>query len=462
MLSLTIASKTEAMDLGALLNGTEGVQAIAGLTGAGLPPVSVQWSEGAGDGATYRGKRVLPRDMDVPLWVTAETRATLRQLVKKLARILSDECTLTLTDEVFGSWTLKVVRVGGGDFIYGPDTDGERDLRFMVTLRAGQPFWEQYTPETVDLTWGTATSGSVVLWNDGGLAVPPIWEIRGPGKNLSITSPDGEVLRWNGTLTNSEKLIIDSEKGTIVDGNGVNRYAELAPNPRFAVIPVAEERGWQIEYPNADPGIVRTNLMPNPNSKVNLDGWSVDNRAALSREQNLAQGGFRITANSAGIGCYLQHAGITITGGQSYGSQFRLPTRNGVRTFTAAMQFYNGTTFLSMTTFTWNAPDPSSTQFDNMVWRTFANAPATANKVVMQYSFEPLDGQRVVATVSKVAVEAGSSSQAYFDGDTVDTWTEIYAWTGSAGNSTSTKSISPDRTDSLVKPTWRERDWLII
>ena len=461
MLSLTIASETEAMDLGALLNGTEGVQAIAGLTGAGLPPVSVQWSEGAGDGATYRGKRVLPRDMDVPLWVTGETRAVLRQLVKKLARILANECTLTLTDEVFGSWTLKVVRIGGGDFIYGPDTDGERDLRFVVTLRAGQPFWEQYTPEFVDISWGTATSGSVVLWNDGGLAVPPVWEVHGPGKNLSITSPTGESLRWNGMLTNGEKLIIDCENGTVFDGNGNSRYSELGPSPRFADIPVAESRGWQIEYPNADPGIARINYITNPNGKVNTTGWSASN-VTLTREQNIVQGGFRCVGTLGQSGAIVS-AAIPVTPNGFYNAQFTLPTRNGVANHWGKIRWMNGATLLSLSYQVWNPTIPGSqTAFDNTVYRMHGQAPATATHAMVEVYFNPLPNQFISATVSKVAFEDGYGYKDYFDGDTPDTSTNFYGWTGTAGNSTSTMLLAPDRTASLVKPMWREREWLII
>ena len=47
------------VDLGELLAGTEyGTQVLAGVTGLGLPDVSAQWFEGAGDGASWQGSQI--------------------------------------------------------------------------------------------------------------------------------------------------------------------------------------------------------------------------------------------------------------------------------------------------------------------------------------------------------------------------------------------------------------------
>ena len=69
MPSLALENDTDALDLDYVFKYGRGIQALSGATGFGLPPVSIRWLEGAGDGALYRGRRVLPRDIDLPLLV---------------------------------------------------------------------------------------------------------------------------------------------------------------------------------------------------------------------------------------------------------------------------------------------------------------------------------------------------------------------------------------------------------
>lgn len=462
MLSLVIesASANDSLDLGALLDGNEGVQAIAGLTGAGLPPVSVQWSEGAGDGATYRGKRVLPRDMDIPLFVSSPTRAGLRSVVKRLSRILADEATLTLTDSVSGEWTLKVVRVGGGDFIYGPDTDGEHDLAFAVTLRAGQPFWTSTTATSVQKLGATQLSTpSVALYNNGSHDCPVLWEIRGPGKNLEIAAPGGVGLKWNGTLANGETIFIDTEKGTVVDGLGANRYAELAQSPRFAYVKSQDTTTWNISWPNADAGVARTNLVINPNAVNNTTGYA--------NEFNVNS--FTANANGSGITVNysttqdtraFRYGDIAVTPGLSYTAAYALGgVTSQVQTVGIYIRWMNGATVLSTS-------GASSNYLSDPNWadrpHVTATAPigATHAQMIVQVRFTS-------ASISsfkfrQFQFEQRSTLNGYFDGNTADTATIIYAWTGTANASTSTLSLVPDRTTAMVKATFNERDWMVI
>ena len=80
-------------------------------------------------------------------------------------------------------------------------------------------------------------TGTLVLENPGDADAYPVWEVRGPGTNFRAVSPDGDVLAWNGTLTAGQTISIDTERGTVVDQTGANRYAELGPAPRMWTIP---------------------------------------------------------------------------------------------------------------------------------------------------------------------------------------------------------------------------------
>ncbi|WP_438470791.1 phage tail family protein [Streptomyces asiaticus] len=250
MPKLLLASETDTLNLNEIDDKGLGYQAKTGVTGFGLPPVSVQWLEGAGDGATFRGRRILTRDIDIPLEILARDRRHLKQLTSRLALALAGKCTLTLLDDDGTRWTTDVYRTGGGEYSYGADTIGEREFQTVITLRSPDPFWtsaesqiryvggdEGASPFLSGLaTLKVAASqaiGEIELNNSGDAEAYPIWEITGPGRNFRAVSPAGERLSWNGTLAANQHLIIDTRKGVVVDQSGANRYAELAEAPRF-------------------------------------------------------------------------------------------------------------------------------------------------------------------------------------------------------------------------------------
>ncbi|MEU6959588.1 phage distal tail protein [Streptomyces chrestomyceticus] len=241
----------DVLDLNGVQDRGFGFQATAGLTGLGLPGVEVQWLEGAGDGARFRGQRVLPRDLDMPLDIVGQDRDHLRRLVSRLARAMATECSLVLVDEAGVRWSTPVRRVGGGDFSLD---GGDRDLQTVITVRAPDPY---FTASTVSVqrvggdgraapflsslvTLPVAASqaiGDIQLDNVGDVDSYPVWEIHGPGRDLAVTSPTGERLRWTGALKAGERLIVDTRSGTVRDGTGANRYALLDTAPRFWTVP---------------------------------------------------------------------------------------------------------------------------------------------------------------------------------------------------------------------------------
>lgn len=250
MVKLELASATDRLDLAGFETDGVGFQALAGITGLGLPRLSAQWLEGAGDGASYRGRRVLPRDIDLPLDITGRNRAHLAELVTRLARVLADDCFLTYTDGEGNRWTTPVRWTGGGDIDPG---SGDRDVQTVITLRAPSPYFLSESAQTVTIG-GTAASpflsalaamplsssqaiGSVELSNDGDVAAYPLWEVTGPGDNFKAIGASGETLHWTGALKAGEKLIVDMGAGTVKDGTGANRYPSLNTAPRFWSVP---------------------------------------------------------------------------------------------------------------------------------------------------------------------------------------------------------------------------------
>lgn len=249
MPKLLLSSETDTLNLNEIDDKGLGYQAKAGVTGFGLPPVSVQWLEGAGDGAVFRRRRVLTRDIDIPLEILARDRQHLQELTDRLALALAGRCTLTLLDDDGTRWTTDVYRTGGGEYVYGADTIGLREFQTVITFRAPDPYWTSSEAQIRYVGGSTAAPflsnlasveisasqaiGEIQLDNRGNADAYPIWEITGPGTKFLAVSPAGERLAWSGTLLANERLTIDTRKGTVVDQAGNNRYAELEEAPRF-------------------------------------------------------------------------------------------------------------------------------------------------------------------------------------------------------------------------------------
>ncbi|QPB09848.1 minor tail protein [Streptomyces phage Sentinel] len=250
MPKLLLASGADTIDLNEIDDKGVGFQAKSGVTGLGLPPVSVQWLEGAGDGAVFRRTRVQSRDIDVPIEILASDRVDLQAKLSRLALVLAGGCTLVLVDDDGSTWTTEVHRVGGGEYTYGEDSIGETEFQTVITFRAGDPYFTSSQQDVRTVSGAVATSpflsnlvamtvapsqaiGSIDLLNTGDAPAYPVWEVRGPGDHFVATSPTGETLKWNGTLTAGQKLIIDTRKGTVQDETGANRYDLLDAAPRF-------------------------------------------------------------------------------------------------------------------------------------------------------------------------------------------------------------------------------------
>ncbi|WLW38568.1 distal tail protein [Streptomyces phage Verabelle] len=253
MAKLLLENALDSLSLNGIEDEGRGVQATTGMTGLGLPPVSVQWLEGAGDGATFRRSRTLARDLDIPLDIVGVDRDDLKNITSRLAMMLAGPCTLRMIEDDGTDWSTQVVRVGGGEYSYGNDTTGNKDLQTVITLRAGDPYWTSSVTNTQQIGGSTAATpfinnfmalpvassqamGSITLENTGDVSAYPVWTVYGPGDNFKAISPTGETLWWKGTLTASQKLIVDTRSGTVKREDGSNQYALLAAAPRFWAI----------------------------------------------------------------------------------------------------------------------------------------------------------------------------------------------------------------------------------
>jgi hypothetical protein len=228
-----------------------------GLTGLDLPPQSPRFFVGSGDGQTYRGSRVTGRDIPLSVMLTATDYPSLKVRASTLARILDPRnapATLTYAEPDGTAWDIRVVRSDSKR----TGTDRETWLTLDLTLTAaGDPLWTREAPSTLVVRAAGAgrgllrpggslselrlASGQVIgtvnIENDGDAEVKPVTILHGPATTLSLISPAGETISWEGSLDIGEVRIFDHAAGTVTDAAGTNCYPELGPAPRFWAIP---------------------------------------------------------------------------------------------------------------------------------------------------------------------------------------------------------------------------------
>lgn len=192
--------------------------------------------------------------MDIRLHIKGTTREEFRLHCDELATMLGDSCRLFVVDGRESEWHTDIQQVGGGDFSWGDDTEGETALTTVVTVRSGDPYFSSSTLykkrvssagnkgllvgslQQLQVTDGQGI-GVIYINNPGDAPSYPVWVVHGPGDHFQATSPSGETLYWDGTLTSSETLTIDTSKGTAIDGHGFNRYGDFGTRPRFWALP---------------------------------------------------------------------------------------------------------------------------------------------------------------------------------------------------------------------------------
>lgn len=463
--TLTLEGSGVTLNLDALLTGQDGAQAVAGITGFGLPPVSVLWSEGVGDGARYRGRRVLPRDIDLPLTFTSASRAALKAFIRDLSIVLSGEAILRVT-EGSASRSVKVVRTGGGDVVQGEDSDGRTWLKTVVTLRAGSPFWESSETVQADFSFDSTVSTT----NPGTADAAPVWTITGPALGFTLRRGD-DAIRFLEFIGKGKKVVVDTRDYTVRDETGTSRYTGLGEAPRFFHLPPGET-SWTVEADQSSPaylakvGSPRRNFIAAPDGRSST-GWALN--GAWSR--NAASERFQISnwqgLNPPGSAAMATLAGLTV--GQTYLVELDMTNtetawaKTSPSTGPATM---DGTTPASVEI---HGIRPQPTKVDvafgaSRVSFTFV---ADAESVTL----------RVLPTIARWTVGSGKMYRSHaatfdnvfvgepgvpFTGDTPANADYAYAWTGTTGASQSVETPrATDPSGSGIRLEFYPREWIV-
>lgn len=238
MARLLLESDSDVLNLDGQADAGEGLQAHAGATGFGIPTSDVQWFEGAGSGAVYRGRRVSPRNIELPITILAPAgRADLKGYLDRLTVAVSEPCRLVREEDDGTRWVLEVVLNDDLDYMTGIDTNGETEWSGTLNLRAGLPEWVRDTYDVVNIapspTPGEQTYGVVTLLNSGTADAYPVWRVQGPGRALKIVNEEGDGWEYALPIPADETITIDTGTGLVTDSAGNNAYSNMANAPQF-------------------------------------------------------------------------------------------------------------------------------------------------------------------------------------------------------------------------------------
>lgn len=489
---ITLVSATgDAINLNPLLTSNNGVQVVAGLTGLGLPSVEVMYQVGAGDGAKYRGQRALPRDIDLPLHILGNSRANLRGHVNRLVRALSGECRLQW-DDGERVWETKVRRVGGGEYVYGSDTN-LYELNLTVTLRAESPLWTGTTPYSLSQTFGTTdpsggTKFTIPADKFGTSDSRPVIKVTGPTQGFSLW--DGartkKYLEYTAYVTEGDFIEIDMKKGTCVDSKGNNKYGSLAPAPQFFALN-ADNREFliyvdrsSVNYNGSSSGFAAQNYITNPTFNSGTTGWTLakmfptdgtvlsntcvydgTRKAIWFKSHTNTSQGLRPFAYAS---VSLTLSGV-FTPGRRYQIEAYLDQTEASQRPAYAELYIGGLlsagNIASVATgdgtkrkITYDFICPSPSQASGMELRIMPGVSAQGNPA----SIVPhVQAQTYVDNVS--ITEYGYS---YFDGDTPDLPDKVYSWNGTAHASISKLSIPADKTKTKLDLSMSAQNWMVV
>lgn len=481
----------------------EGVQALEGILGFGMPGQDNHFFEGAAAN-TYRGSRLRPRQIDLPLVLTATDRAALNRRFSDLYTVLNPRYGLTRL--TYGlpdgdSWFVDVVRSGGGDYRRNrADTDLETTLKVdVLTLVATDPFWTRARPESFRIVQDD--SGRGLLPNLAELQVSsagafgrrevinvgdedawPVITAKGPFTQVNLVGPHGEVLRWNGNILADNGLVFDANKGTVVDFNGVNRYDGLTsdPVPRFWSIEPGSSQ-VTVEMTGTSGGTILkgdtlfTNLIQN-GRPFDVSLWATA-RADLS----VLAGELILTANDPAGGATYAYP---VKDGTGAAARFAIPpsapfavkvsVRNPNAVAMRARVYFGYYTWSGTNWVSYFGPAAS----------TYVDVPAGASEeVYLTGVFPEVDGVYMLPIVQPLKADNGNpsvgmtlaikemsmyftdippQSTPFFDGSSVSTANAHFGWAGVAAKSSGlmSKAIVSGRSEILAE--WRPRRGTIV
>ncbi|MFF5433417.1 phage tail domain-containing protein [Streptomyces griseofuscus] len=244
-----------------------------GATGLDLPPMAVFSDDSPNlDGSIFRSARAAAREIMIPVYLYGIDRPSVNQLKRRFFQQLNPKrgyCLLKFTE---GDNTTRILRAyykGGMEGSEGADTAGFTWAKYGLTFTAMDPwFYPDRAEETrwdfgvgapflsktqaffpIRITAGVMGAGSdLIINNPGDIEAWPVWQLYGPIRSFTLTSPYGETVKASPPSDGSDLvpanrvLTIDTRPGhkTVTDDQGTNYWSKLDANPQFWAVDPGE------------------------------------------------------------------------------------------------------------------------------------------------------------------------------------------------------------------------------
>ena len=219
--------------------------------GFGIPPAEVRIEPSAGDGGVFRHTKRGVRTVDMAITILGTDRNDVQTKLRRLSRLLQDTTGATKLNANYTNGETLFLEghyVGGAESQWGSDA-GLVWNRWVVSMQCPNPYWQSTTVDEFVVTTGNTgrgllpqlvkmqlTSsqvfGVITVDNAGDVPAYPIWFIRGPLDNVSI-SKNGQSFSFNTAVAAGETITVNTETGEVTDDLGTNRYSILDPAPKL-------------------------------------------------------------------------------------------------------------------------------------------------------------------------------------------------------------------------------------
>lgn len=228
-----------------------------GLSGIGIPETQVRFADSASDGGVWRFTKRGIREIDMPVMVLGNSQTALENNLRRLSNLLQDRRGATVLRASYSNG--EVWELQDGHYTTGAQTTVESNgspywTRWVLTMQFANPFWIRQRSESFSLGTGGAQRslipnlaemeitgsqviGDITIENVGDCDSYPVWKIRGPVDSVTITSQDGLSFSYDAIIPVGEEITIDTAMGTVVNQDGVNKYANLGASPKLFTLP---------------------------------------------------------------------------------------------------------------------------------------------------------------------------------------------------------------------------------
>ncbi|MGC9439254.1 phage tail domain-containing protein [Streptomyces sp. WG5] len=247
-----------------------GIILMPGATGLDAPPYELHSDDSPNlDGGIFRDARAVSREIMIPVYLHGIDRRTVRSLKSRLVSALNPKkgyCILKFVEGDAIPRYLKCYYKSGMEGSETVDQAGFTWKKFGLQFTAYDPYFFSDDVQVAQWIFGTGeaflgdpffplklnagiVSGSEVLvQNPGDVQAWPRWELTGPIKGFTFSSPDGSSFGItppvDGTdvVAGGRTLVVDTRPGfkSLKDDQGTNYWPLLDDNPQLWAIPEGE------------------------------------------------------------------------------------------------------------------------------------------------------------------------------------------------------------------------------